>query len=139
MIASCFLDTNILVYAAIGHRREPLKYARAYEIFEVEDYATSGQVLAEFYVNVTKKADEPLTPEKAAEWVASLSLKPCQEIDSGIVMRGIEHARRYRISYWDGAIIAAAERLGVRTVYSEDLSDGQAYGDVTVINPFRQH
>lgn len=139
MIASCFLDTNVLVYAAIGHRRDPLKYARAYEIFEVEDYATSGQVLAEFYVNVTRNADEPLAPEKAAEWVAVLSLKPCQEIDSGVVMRGIEHAQRYKISYWDGAIIAAAERLGVPTLYTEDLSHGQVYGSVRVLNPFRQH
>lgn len=139
MIASCFLDTNVLVYAAIGHRREPRKYARAIELFEVEDYATSAQVLQEFYVNVIKNADIPLTPEKAAEWVATISLKPCQEVDSGIVMRGIEHSQRFKISYWDGAIVAAAERLGVETLYTEDLSHGQLYGAVRAINPFREH
>lgn len=137
MTADCFLDTNVLIYAAIGHRAEPRKYERALELIEVEEYATSAQVLQEFYVNVIKNADLPLTPQKAAEWVAAISLKPCQDVDSGIVMRGIENAQRYKISYWDGAIIAAAERLQIGVIYSEDLNDGQAYGDVRVINPFR--
>ncbi|MER9236560.1 hypothetical protein NKI56_31860 [Mesorhizobium sp. M0622] len=41
---------------------------------------------------------------------------------------------------WDGAIIAAAaERLGVKTLNTEDLNHGQAYGSVVAINPFRSH
>ncbi|MDO8359108.1 MAG: PIN domain-containing protein [Devosia sp.] len=139
MIADCFLDTNVLIYAAIGHRREPQKYERAVRLIETVDYSTSAQVLAEFYVNVTRDADLPLTPAKAAEWVATITLKPCQDVDSGIVMRGIENAQRFQISYWDGAIIAAAERLGVETLYTEDLNHGQSYGSVRVVNPFRQN
>lgn len=44
---------------------------------------------------------------------------------------------RYQISYWDGAIIAAAEALGAPIVYSEDMSNGQSYGSVKVVNPFK--
>jgi len=66
-------------------------------------------------------------------------MKPCQDLDSAVVMRGIENAQRYRISYWDGAIIAAAERLGVKKLYTEDLSHGQTYGSLVAINPFRTH
>ncbi|UVK42531.1 PIN domain-containing protein [Mesorhizobium sp. AR07] len=139
MIAECFLDTNILVYAAIGHKSERAKYERAVELIAKEDYSTSAQVLQEFYVNVTKRADVTLAPVKAAEWVATISMKPCQDLDSAVVMRGIENAQRYQISYWDGAIIAAAERLGVKTLYTEDLNHGQAYGSVVAINPFRTH
>ena len=139
MIADCFFDTNVLIYAAIGHRSEPEKYRRAVELVETVNYSTSAQVLQEFYVNVVKHADIPLTPAKAAEWVAAISLKPCQEVDSGIVMRGIENAMRYQMSYWDGAIVAAAERLAVPTLFTEDLNHGQLYGTVRVINPFRQH
>lgn len=139
MTADCFFDTNILVYAAIGHKAERAKYQRAVELIATEDFATSAQVLQEFYVNVTKRADTALTPSKAAEWVAVISRKPCQDLDSGIVMRGIENAQRHRISYWDGAIIAAAERLGVKTLFSEDLNHGQHYGSVVAVNPFRSH
>ncbi len=139
MIADCFFDTNILVYAAIGHRSETTKYQRALKLIELENFATSAQVLQEFYVNVVKKSDKPLTPAKAAEWVATICRKPCQEIDSAVVMRGIENSSRYQISYWDGAIIAAANRLGVQTLYTEDLNHGQSYGAVTAINPFLEH
>ena len=139
MTADCFFDTNVLIYAAIGHRSDPTKFERARKLIAETDYSTSGQVLAEFYVNVTRNADEPLTPDKAAQWVATLSRKPCQEVDSAIVMRGIAYAQRYQLSYWDGAIIAAAERLQVETLYTEDLNHGQVYGAVTAVNPFLEH
>ncbi|MER8445097.1 PIN domain-containing protein [Mesorhizobium sp. M1066] len=139
MIADCFLDTNILVYAAIGHKAERAKYERAVELIAKEDYSTSAQVLQEFYVNVTKRAEVTLAPAKAAEWVAAISMKPCQDLDSAVVMRGVANAQRYQISYWDGAIIAAAERLGVKILYTEDLNHGQSYGSVVAMNPFRNH
>ena len=43
---------------------------------------------------------------------------------------------RYQTSYWDGAILAAAESIGVPRLYSEDLNHGQRYGSVEVLNPF---
>jgi len=49
----------------------------------------------------------------------------------------VEQSERFAISYWDGAILAAAAALGAHTVYSEDLNDGQLYGLVRVVNPFR--
>lgn len=134
--ADVFLDTNILVYAALGREHAKERFAVARHIVLSEDYCTSGQVLAEFYVNVIGKGERPLTPEKAREWVRVIARKPCQPIDDRIVTAGIDLARRFRISYWDGAVIAAAERLGAKTLYTEDLSHGQDYGSVTAINPF---
>ncbi len=49
----------------------------------------------------------------------------------------IELSARYKIAYWDALILAAAQALGCHTVYSEDLSDGQTYSGVRVLNPFR--
>lgn len=133
--AEVFLDTNVLLYAALGSADEPVKYERAVDLLTAR-FGTSGQVLAEFYVNAQRKGSRPLTPDEAQEWVFRLSKKPFQPIDYRIVRAGIENARRYQISYWDGAIIAAAERLGARVVYSEDLNHGQTYGSVRVENPF---
>lgn len=131
-----FLDTNILLYAALGRDHGGHRWARAREIVLTEDYCTSGQVLAEFYNNATRKGAPPLSPDKAREWVRVVAMKPCQPITHDVVLAGIDHARRYQISYWDGAIIAAAERLGAKTLYSEDLNHGQTYGSVRVENPF---
>jgi predicted nucleic acid-binding protein len=58
-------------------------------------------------------------------------------VDAPLVKLGIAIAERYRIDYWDGAILAAAEALGAETLYTEDLNHGQLYGSVRVINPFR--
>jgi predicted nucleic acid-binding protein len=44
---------------------------------------------------------------------------------------------RYRISFWDALIVSAAEAAGAQVLYTEDLNDGQQYGQVTVRNPFR--
>lgn len=133
--ADVFLDTNVLLYAALGSDQEPGKNERAIELLTTK-FGTSGQVLAEFYVNATRKAPTPLAPETAREWVVNLAKKAFQPVDSNLVRLGIEVSQRYRISYWDGAIVAAAERLGARTLYTEDLNHGQDYGSVTAINPF---
>jgi predicted nucleic acid-binding protein len=53
------------------------------------------------------------------------------------VKQGITYARKFRISYWDAALIAAAERLQAPILYTEDLNHDQLYGSVRVINPFR--
>ena len=46
-------------------------------------------------------------------------------------------SERYRISFWDACVLAAAERLGAPILYTEDLNHGQSYGSVRVDNPFR--
>lgn len=131
-----FLDTNILLYAALGQEHAGRRWERAREIALTEDYCTSGQVLAEFYNVATRKGVPPLTSDQAREWIRVIALKPCQPITPEVVVAGIDNARRYQISYWDGAIIAAAEKIGAKVLYSEDLSHGQIYGSVRVENPF---
>jgi len=136
MTARVFFDTNILVYAALGKGREERKRSRALDLIESEDFGTSAQVLQEFFVTVVKKGSHRLSAEQALEWIEQWLAFPCQPIDHQLVRIAIEHSERYAISYWDAAILAAAEALGAHTVYSEDLNDGQRYGAVRVVNPF---
>jgi predicted nucleic acid-binding protein len=45
---------------------------------------------------------------------------------------------KYRFSYWDSLILAAALESTCSFVYSEDLQDGQRIENrLTVINPFK--
>jgi len=83
-----------------------------------------------------KKASRPLSAAQALEWIEQWAAFPCQAVDHQLVRIAIERSERYQISYWDAAILAAAEALGTHTVYSEDLNDGQWYGRVRVVNPF---
>jgi predicted nucleic acid-binding protein len=136
MSAKVFLDTNVLVYAAIGTGRDKRKRQRALALIDAEDFGTSAQVLQEFFVTVVRKASRPLSAEQALQWLEQLTIFPCHPIDHKLVRIAIEQSERYKISYWDAAIFSAAQGLGSRTVYSEDLNDGQEYGGVRVVNPF---
>lgn len=136
MFAEAFVDTNILIYAAAGRHDFPEKYARSWDIIGPAKYGMSGQVLAEFYVNVMKKPRVPFTPKEAATWIGNLKTLPVVPIDADVVSEAIVCSHRYEINYWDAALIIAAERLEAPILYTEDLNHRQKYRSVTVINPF---
>ncbi len=137
MSVECFLDTNALVYAAAGHGAEESKRQQALDLLEREDFGLSAQVLQEFYVIVTRKLEISLSADEALEWIEQFESFPCLPIDASLVKLGAELSVRFKIAYWDGAIIASAEALGAETLYTEDLNDGQLYGSVRVENPFK--
>ena len=136
MNVGAFMDTNVLVYAAAGREKEAAKRARALDLIDEVDFGPSAQVLQEFYVTVVRKVEAPLSPGEALAWIEQLEAFPCQPLDASLVKLGVEISQRYRISYWDGAIVAAAEALGARTLFTEDLNHDQTYGTVRVVNPF---
>ena len=137
MTVSSFLDTNILVYAAIGTGTDDWKRKLALELMLPAKFATSGQVLQEFFVTVTRKGEVPLSIADASIWIDKLALLPLVPTDAILVKMAIANVQRHQVSYWDGAIIAAAEMIGAPILYTEDLNHGQAYGSVKAINPFR--
>ena len=53
-----------------------------------------------------------------------------------LVLAAMETRDRFGISYWDAAIVEAARMLGCSEILSEDLSHGQDYAGVRVVNPF---
>lgn len=139
MSVEAFLDTNILVYAAAGGEGEEVKRQQALRLIADYNFGLSAQVLQEFYVTVVRKIDEPLRPADALEWIEQLEAFPCQPIEPSLIKIGVEISQRYQISYWDGAVIAAAEALGAETLFTEDLSHDQKYGSVRVVNPFFEY
>ncbi|MCW8985770.1 MAG: PIN domain-containing protein [Thermoanaerobaculales bacterium] len=136
MSVDAFLDTNVLIYAVSSAPAESAKKERALELISHADFGLSAQVLQEFYVNVTGKIALPLMPDEAVALLEQFRNFPVVWMDYPLIVAGIEVALRFGISYWDGAIIAAAERLGATTLYTEDLNHGQRYASVQAVNPF---
>lgn len=136
MSVDVFLDTNVLIYAVSSAPGEAVKKERALELIRHADFGLSAQVLQEFYVTVTRKIARPLAPDVAVELLDHFRRFPLVPTDYPLVVAGVEMSVRYGISYWDGAIVAAAERLGATVLFTEDLGDGQVYGSVRVVNPF---
>ncbi|MDA1005514.1 MAG: PIN domain-containing protein [Verrucomicrobia bacterium] len=134
MHAEFFLDTNILLYAASGAPAEREKRTIARGLLSKDGGALSVQVLAEFYVNATAKLRLP--EDTVIRILESLETYPVLALTDALFWSALAIRKRHQISYWDGAIIAAAVELGCATVYSEDLNHGQLYAGVRVINPF---
>jgi predicted nucleic acid-binding protein len=138
MNAESFVDTNVLVYAVAPEHADDTKRRTALQLIQSEDLGLSTQVLQELWVTVTRNIDEPLSPRGAFELLEEFRTFPTAHVDFPLITSAIEHSLRYRIHYWDAAIVAAAERLQATTLYTEDLSHGQHYGSVQVINPFAE-
>jgi predicted nucleic acid-binding protein len=136
MRAECFLDTNVLVYAVSSAREDAPRREKALDLVTEADFGLSAQVLQEFYVTVTRKIRKPLAPERAVALMDEYRTFPTVPTDYPLIVAAVELSIRYGISYWDGAIVAAAEALEASTLYTEDLNDGQRYGSVLVVNPF---
>ena len=136
MKTDCFLDTNVLLYLALGREDDPAKYKRSLVLLQESNFGLSVQVLQEFYVNAVRKSRRSLSSVRALEWIEEFEQFPCVEITPGLIKLAIEISERYRINYWDGAIIAAADLLEASILYTEDLNHGQVYGSVRAVNPY---
>jgi predicted nucleic acid-binding protein len=132
-----FLDTNILLYGVSTDPKEAAKRTIALKLLDRHNVALSVQVLQEFYVQATRSSkSHPLSHQQAALLVESWLRFRVQPVTTTILLAAILARDRFRLSYWDAAIIESARTLGCKRVFSEDLNDGQDYDGVTVENPF---
>ncbi|WP_296811682.1 PIN domain-containing protein [Thiocapsa sp.] len=131
-----FLDTNVLVYLFDGD--EPAKQAIAERIFRDDSgIRFSTQVLAEFYVTVTRKLGRPMSPQQGLAAVQHLRTYPVAVITQDLVTRGISRSIDSRISFWDGLIVETALAEKAHLLITEDLQDGWTIGSMRVWNPFK--
>lgn len=133
-----FLDANILVYA--HDPRDPVKQAVAQRLLADaianDTGALSAQVLGEFFNVATRRIVPALSIAEASQVIEQVSVLPVVPLDLLLVQRAVSTCQRYQISYWDGLIIAAAERAGCTRIFSEDLNAGQLYNGIPLVNPF---
>ena len=132
-------DTNVLLYAVSSLPEEAHKRRRARDLLRRSDLAVSVQVFQEFYYQATRRTRlGRLTHDDALAFLGTLLKFPVQDVTLDVFRDAVAISSRYRLSYWDGAILAAARALGCDAVYSEDLSAQQDYDGLRVINPFRE-
>jgi predicted nucleic acid-binding protein len=132
-----FVDTNVLLYAASTNPAEADKRNAARSMLAKGDYGFSVQVAQEFFVNATAKLKPPLSSGDALKFLQEILPDKIVGLDFALFEQAVQFREQFRISYWDAAIVAAAKRLGATKLYSEDLTDGQNFDGVQVVNPFR--
>jgi len=138
MPASEFLDTNVLVYAydpGDSHKQRVAQDLVRRAL--AGDILVSTQVLAEFAATLLHKMEPAARAEDVAAVLYALSPIGVVVPDADIVRRAVEVRAEYGVHFYDGMIVAAAERGGCGRIWSEDLNTGQKYFGIAVENPFR--
>ena len=132
-----FLDTNVLAYACDAD--QPVKRDKARDLLKAVSRdmppCVSTQVMQEFFVTVTRKMG--VDPLQAKRIIHSFRHMETVLIDLDDINRAIDGSVVWQVSFWDALILTSARKARCTVLFSEDLSDGQAYDTVRVINPFR--
>lgn len=133
---NAFVDTNILVYAATETQPVDRKTRIARELLRQRNLHLSVQVLNEFTVNARHASKLNLSVPQEQDWSNRWLLFPVASltVDTFLAAKLI-HAR-FQVSHWDSLILASAREAACSVVYTEDLSHGQDYDGIQVINPF---
>lgn len=134
MSGRAFIDTNVFAYAL--DRADPSKRARAQQVIaERGDHIlVSTQVLIELYAVCTRKLSMSSASTQRA--VGAVARFPVVDTDRALVLSAVALSESAHLSIFDAAIIAAAQRAGAETLLTEDLSAGQRFGELVVVNPF---
>ena len=139
MSVKYFVDTNLLMYAhdtSAGDKHERAK-ALLEELWRDRTGVVSTQVLQELSVNLRKKVRRPLDAKATRDIVADYLTWQVIVNGGDSILEAIDLESRSQIAFWDALVVQAAQVSGAEILYSEDLSDGQTYGTVRVVNPLR--
>jgi len=132
-----FIDSNVLVY--LFDETDSAKRSTARRLvergLESGEGCISFQVVQETLHVVIRKLGA--SPDDARRLLESV-LAPLWRVlpSADLYRRGIEIQARYRLSFFDALIVAAALEAGCTRLWSEDLQDGQRFDRLTVRNPF---
>jgi predicted nucleic acid-binding protein len=134
-----FLDTNVFVYSF--DRRAPVKARRALQLIreavETRKGIISYQVVQEFFNVALRRFAKPMTLADAEQYLSTI-FRPLLAIHSSHDLYGeaLRLRERFRLSWYDSLMIAAAMQGQCGVLYSEDLQSGQRFGGTEIKNPF---
>jgi predicted nucleic acid-binding protein len=136
MTAPVFVDSNIFLYALDDADPRKQQVARSWraELWKARLGRVSFQVLNEFYVNALRL--KPSASDEARSEVRDLLAWNPVAVDAAVIELCWKLQDRYRLSFWDSLIVAAAKAALCGFLLTEDLQDGQKLDGMEVVNPF---
>lgn len=133
MSAPAFLDTNILLYAAL----QPDARSDAARAILAQRGTISVQVLNEFANVARRKLHRPWPEIVAALGAICRLCLPPRPLTFATHETALRVAAQTGYAFYDALIIASALEAGCATLYSEDLQHAQVIdGQLTIRNPF---
>lgn len=135
---SCFVDTNVLVYAHTLAEGEKYSIAKKLidDLWQSRRGVLSTQVLQEFCYVLTRKIRPPVPSRSVAKLALNFVDWTMVAGSAQLAVSALELSDLYKVSYWDALIIGAAQSVNCSILYTEDLNNGQRFGSLRVVNPF---
>lgn len=140
MSAEAFIDTNIFIYHldATDRRKHAVADRLIRDAMATGAACISFQVVQECLNTVMRKAQVGLNTEQARLYMETVLLPLMQGVPTaGLYHRALDVQSRYRFSFYDSLIVAAALMAGCSRLLSEDLQDGQRIEGLVIEDPFR--
>ena len=140
MSAKYFLDTNLFVYSldagASAKARRSTQLIR--HAIATGRGIVSYQVVQEFFNVALRRFTPPMTLAEAEQYLATV-FRPLLAVHSSqaLYAEALHVQNRHRLSWYDSLIVAGAMQAECSVLYSEDLQDGQKFGDLRIENPLR--
>lgn len=135
---SCFIDTNIWLYAfTVGD--DPEKTVRAKRLIETQSMVfVSTQVINEVCVNLLKKAQ--FSEQQLQQLIESFYAKYAViELSKLLLLRGSALREPHAFSFWHSLIVAGALAANATVLYAEDMQDGLVIEKhLRIVNPFKE-
>lgn len=127
-----FFDTSVLFYLLSNDVRK----ADRVEALLAHRGIISVQVLNEFTAVALRKVGLPLLEiREILDTVRAVCT--VEPLTATTHDRGMEIFERYKFSFYDSVIVAAALIVGAKVLYSEDLQHGQVIDrQLRIVNPF---
>jgi predicted nucleic acid-binding protein len=134
MLAKDFFDTNVLIYAVAKNDPKALKAEAMLERGGI----VSIQSLNEFVSVARRKLRMSWKEVKEfLDVIGVLCPKPVP-VSLDTHKGAVAIAEKYGYGIYDALVVSAALEAGCKTLYSEDLQDGQIINrQLTIRNPFR--
>lgn len=138
-----FIDSNIFVYAF--DKNEAMKHKKAKKLLEKcfsgeISLATSTQIMSEFFVNVTKKIEKPISIEDAKNIIEKiiefkgfsvLTIKPVT------IKSAINTTQKTGAHYWDSLIAETMKENKLFEILTENTKDFEKIKEIRAENPLK--
>ncbi len=137
------IDSNILIYAydKSDSIKNPIAGKILTELFKNKTSAAiSTQIVSEFFVNVTRKIEKPISKREAyyiIQEITSMSNIKILTIEKQTILNATNLSEEFSMSYWDSLIASVMKENKVFTIITENEKDFKKIPWLTIINPFK--
>ncbi len=134
-----FFDSNVFVYLfdETNDHKRTVAERLIVQGLEASNACISFQVIQETLNVLTRKLKPAVSEPNAQRFLESV-LQPLWRVMPSLALyqRGLALQSRYKLSFYDALIVAAALEAGCKRLLSEDMQHGLRIEKLTIINPF---